>query len=163
MAGQACADPGNYDDRILPAVWVLPRYSTCFGECSTDGTCGTAPESYSVTFQVDMSDYSGSYGTVNLNGSFAGWCGGCIAMDDSDGDMVYTVSVDIAADTVSTSSRSTAGRLRGGSPVASPARAPSKVPEPLAHRCGRRHSPVVCYNESCDACEGDGGGGRRHL
>ena len=47
-----------------------------------------------------MSDYTGGYGTVNLNGSFAGGAAGCIAMDDSDGDMVYSVTVDIAADTI---------------------------------------------------------------
>ena len=159
LAGQACADPGNYDDRILPAVTGPTTYSTCFGECSTDGTCGTAPESYSVTFQVDMSDYSGSYGTVNLNGSFAGWCGGCIAMDDSDGDMVYTVSVDIAADTIeykfTLDGWTAQEEFAGGESCTS-------TIEGFTNRsyivAADATLPVVCYN-SCDACEGDGGGG----
>ena len=42
-----------------------------------------------VTFRVDVSTYEAGYGTVNLNGSFNGWCGGCTEMTDNDGDMVY--------------------------------------------------------------------------
>ena len=159
LSGQSCADPGNYDDRILPAVTGPATYSTCFGECSTDGTCGTAPESYAVTFQVDMSDYSGSYGTVNLNGSFAGWCGGCIAMDDSDGDMVYSVTVDIAADTIeykfTLDGWTAQEEFAGGESCTS-------TIEGFTNRsyivAADATLPVVCYN-SCDACDGDGGGG----
>ena len=49
-----------------------------------------------VVFQVDMNDYSGTYGQVNLNGGFNGWCGGCAAMTDDDGDNVYQLEVDLA-------------------------------------------------------------------
>ena len=45
-----------------------------------------------------MNAYSGSQYenfTVNLNGSFAGWCGDCIAMTDDDGDGIWTVTVDL--------------------------------------------------------------------
>ena len=55
---------------------------------------------YDVTFRVDMAGYEGTYGTVNLNGSFAGWCGGCIEMLDNDGDGIYEISVALAEDTV---------------------------------------------------------------
>ena len=52
-----------------------------------------------VVFQVDMNDYSGSYGQVNLNGGFNGWCGGCAVMTDDDGDNVYQLEVDLAPGT----------------------------------------------------------------
>ena len=55
---------------------------------------------HDVTFRVDMAGYEGTYGTVNLNGSFAGWCGGCIEMLDNDGDAIYEISVALAEDTV---------------------------------------------------------------
>ena len=63
--------------------------STCFGSCSEDGTCVPPPPSSNVTFRVDMSEYAGAYGTVNLNGSFNGWCGTCAAMTDDNGDGIY--------------------------------------------------------------------------
>ena len=51
-----CSDPANYDDRILEPC-DQPTISTCFGQCSTDGSCAAPPASYDVTFQVDMSQY----------------------------------------------------------------------------------------------------------
>ena len=100
LDGQDCADPMNYNDRILAPVMGNTVLSTCFGQCSTDGTCEAPPAMYAVTFQVDMSQYEGGFGTVNLNGSFAGWCGGCIAMADDNGDGIYAVTVDLPADTI---------------------------------------------------------------
>ena len=57
-----------------------------------------------VTFQVDMSTYEGAFGTVNLNGNFNGWCGGCAEMTDADGDGVYSLTVPLSAGSISTSS-----------------------------------------------------------
>ena len=159
LGGLPCSDPNNYDDRILEAVTANTTISTCFGQCSTDGTCEAPPTTYAVTFQVDMSDYTGGYGTVNLNGSFAGWCGGCIAMDDSDGDNVYTVTVDLAADTVEykftldgwTAQEEFAGGESCTSTIDGFTNRSYIVTEDAT-------LPVVCYN-SCDACDGTGGGG----
>ena len=39
LGGLPCSDPGNYDDRILDPVTENTTISTCFGQCSTDGTC----------------------------------------------------------------------------------------------------------------------------
>jgi hypothetical protein len=47
-----------------------------------------------------MSQYSGGFGTVNLNGSFNGWCGACTEMTDGDGDGIYEVTLTLAAGTV---------------------------------------------------------------
>ena len=53
-----------------------------------DGFCGTV-------FQVDMSQFDGFWGQVNLNGSFNGWCGSCMEMVDDDGDLVYHFAVSL--------------------------------------------------------------------
>ena len=97
LSGLECGDPANYNDRILEPVTGDTVLSTCFGQCSTDGSCAAPPASYDVTFQVDMSQYGGALGTVNLNGNFAGWCGGCIEMSDDDGDGIYAVTVELGA------------------------------------------------------------------
>lgn len=50
-----------------------------------------------VTFKVDMSDYTGTIGTgVFLNGTFNGWCGNCTPMTNTSGS-VWEVSVPLAA------------------------------------------------------------------
>ena len=61
LAGLPCSDPANYDDRILEPVLAPTVISTCFGQCSTDGSCEAPPASYNVTFQVDMSQYTGAF------------------------------------------------------------------------------------------------------
>ena len=68
----------------------------CFGTCVFDGTCPSPVVPSNVTFSVDMNNYSGSQAagyTVNINGTFNGWCGGCNAMTDSDGDGVWDVTL----------------------------------------------------------------------
>lgn len=94
LAGLPCAD-GTWNDRLLPAVTAPTTLSTCFGQCSEDGTCTAPPATANVTFQVDMNDYALSFGTVNLNGSFNGWCGGCAVMTDDDGDGVYATTIEL--------------------------------------------------------------------
>ena len=100
LNGQDCADPANYDDRILDPVgeedYTLLH---CFGECSGNGTgeCPAPSTTYDVTFSVDMSNYPGG-GLVDgdivyLNGTFVGWCGDCTPMSDDDGDGIWTVTV----------------------------------------------------------------------
>ena len=42
-----------------------------------------------------MSEYTGSYGAVNLNGSFNGWCGSCAEMTDDDADGVYELAIEL--------------------------------------------------------------------
>ena len=53
-----------------------------------------------MSFSVDMAGYDGSYGMVNLNGSFNGWCGDCTPMSDDDGDGVYEVTVALPLGTI---------------------------------------------------------------
>ena len=152
LDGQDCADPANYNDRILAPVMGNTVLSTCFGQCSTDGTCEAPPAMYAVTFQVDMSQYEGGFGTVNLNGSFAGWCGGCIAMADDNGDGIYAVTVDLPADTIeykfTLDGWTNQENFAGGESCTS-------TIDGFTNRSyaveGDATLPVVCW-ESCDAC-----------
>lgn len=42
ISGQPCADPNNFDDRTLPAVFSDTTVSTCYEECSSDGSCANS-------------------------------------------------------------------------------------------------------------------------
>ena len=152
LAGLECSDPANFDDRILAPVTEDAVISTCFGQCSTDGTCEAPSVTYDVTFRVDMAGYEGAYGTVNLNGSFAGWCGGCIEMLDNDGDGVYEISVALAEDTVeykfTVDGWTDQEQFEGGESCTS-------TIDGFTNRtlivAGEAILDVVCWN-SCDAC-----------
>ncbi|MEC8634707.1 MAG: hypothetical protein VXY58_02770, partial [Bacteroidota bacterium] len=95
LQGLPCSDPANWNDRILPEINGDMTISTCFGQCSEVGSCQAPPPASAVTFRVDMSEYTGSYGAVNLNGSFNGWCGSCAEMTDDDADGVYELAIEL--------------------------------------------------------------------
>ncbi|MDA0860867.1 MAG: T9SS type A sorting domain-containing protein, partial [Bacteroidetes bacterium] len=62
---------------------------------------------YNVTFNIDMSGYTGSIGTVNINGEnynsqgLGAWCGACITLTDDNSDNIYTITVPLEAYTYS--------------------------------------------------------------
>ena len=60
------------------------------------GTCGV--QTSEVTFNVDMSEYSGTevFGFVNVSGEWNGWCGDCNQMTDN-GDGTWSVTLPIPA------------------------------------------------------------------
>ncbi len=158
LAGLSCADPDNFNDRFLPAVTAPTTVEYCFGTC--DVACSPPPppaETFNVTFQVDMNNFDGDFGVVNLNGTFNDWCGGCNPMSDSDGDGVYSVSVDIAADTIEY--KFTLDGWTEQEVLADGDSCTSTI-DGFVNRsyivAGDATLPVVCYN-SCDACDGDGG------
>jgi len=76
-------------DTILPEV--------CWGSCME---CTGVPTSANVTFKVDLSEYTGSYTQVNLNGSFNNWCGTCTQMTSPNNDSIYEVTVLVSTDTI---------------------------------------------------------------
>jgi surface protein len=101
LSGLSCADPGNYNDRILTSFTQDTTLLFCFGSCETDGTCPTPAVPSNVTFSVDMNQYGGSTANgVFLNGDFNSWCGSCNAMDDSDNDGVWTITLPLTADSI---------------------------------------------------------------
>ncbi|MDA0737148.1 MAG: plastocyanin/azurin family copper-binding protein, partial [Bacteroidetes bacterium] len=49
---------------------------------------------YDMLFSVDMTGYNtASIQTINVNGTFNGWCGSCNELFDDDGDNVYTAVI----------------------------------------------------------------------
>ncbi len=96
IEGQSCAD-GQYNDRLLSNITEATNVNTCFGECTTDGSCSAPATQYNVTFQVDMSNagLDGSE-TIYATGSHDGWCGPCdnVLTDNGSGIFTRTISLD---------------------------------------------------------------------
>jgi hypothetical protein len=93
LAGQDCADPTNWNDRILAPVTANTTISTCFGQCTTDGSCEVPPTMVDVQFAIDM-NYTGfpnaDYTNIVINGSWNSWAGWGVELADDDMDGVYT-------------------------------------------------------------------------
>ena len=95
LAGKPCGDPANYNDRnVGAALYGDFHLMTCFGQCSTDGSCTTPPSPVNVTFRSDRSN-SPSFTTAYLSGTMNGWSGDATLMTDDDGDGVYEVTVSL--------------------------------------------------------------------
>lgn len=63
LEGLACANPGNYNDRLLPPVTGNTVYASCFGLCTNNATCQSSAE--------DLIQ-SGSLFTILSNPSYDG-------------------------------------------------------------------------------------------
>ena len=95
LAGKPCGDPANYNDRSVgSALYGDFHLTTCFGQCSTDGSCATPPSPVNVTFRSDRTN-SPSFTDAYLSGTMNGWSGDATAMTDADGDGVYEVTVSL--------------------------------------------------------------------
>ena len=153
--GATCApvtDYSGYANRTMDAGSVANDY---YGTC--DGTCNDVPPppGGTVLFRVDMSEYAGTYGTVNLNGSFNGWCGACAVMTDDDGDMVFELAVDLQGGTVeykfTLDGWTAQEEFMDGDPCTS-------TIDGYINRTldvtGDLELPVVCYNQ-CTACNAE--------
>ena len=153
--GATCApvtDYSAYANRTMDAGSVANDY---YGTC--DGTCNDVPPppGGTVLFRVDMSEYAGTYGTVNLNGSFNGWCGACATMTDDDGDMVFELPVELPGGTVeykfTLDGWTAQEEFMDGDPCTS-------TIDGYINRTldvtGDLDLPVVCYNQ-CTACNAE--------
>jgi hypothetical protein len=98
IVGKPCA-AGQWSDRDMVGYSATMglmsdfHYRTCFGECTTDGTCPVpaTPENY--TFQVDLSGIAGTFTQPYLTGSMDQWSGNTHAMSDADGDSIWDVTI----------------------------------------------------------------------
>lgn len=62
---------------------------------------GLQAQTYNVTFNVDMSSFSGAnYNTVYFNSSSNSWCGTCQPMSDVDQDGIWTITTAVSAGTL---------------------------------------------------------------
>jgi 1,4-alpha-glucan branching enzyme len=150
--GATCApitDYASYANRTTEAGSTTTDY---YGTC--DGTCNdeVVSSSSAITFQVDMSQYTGAYNTVNLNGSFNGWCGSCATMTDDDEDGVYELTVDLTPGTIeykfTLNGWDFQEEFAGGESCTSTIDGFTNRSYDVA---GDATIPVVCWN-SCDAC-----------
>ena len=100
LEGQDCADPNNYNDRILPEVTADVTYLACFGECSGDGTgeCPTGTVTYNLTMTVNTANITVGENGMNLGGGVFGGAN-AHAMSDDDGDGTWEVTVEVAEGT----------------------------------------------------------------
>jgi 1,4-alpha-glucan branching enzyme len=57
------------------------------------------PQTYQVTFSVDMNSFPGNFSYVNVSASFNDFCGNCNPMSDDDMDGIWTVVLPLAAGT----------------------------------------------------------------
>jgi len=92
--GSNCTVTNNgFTNRILElsSDTTLPIYP--WNACDGDSE---VPEIYSVTFSVDMSNYTSSYMTPEVNGGFNGWCGNCNALTNTEGD-IWSTTIDLEA------------------------------------------------------------------
>ena len=96
LTGQACADPNNWNDRIIAPFMGNQMLQACFGNCVDDGTCG-AVVATSCNYTIDMQDswgdgWNGASIDVAVNGAtVANWSIGGSAGSDS----IATISGDI--------------------------------------------------------------------
>ncbi|NDB65884.1 MAG: hypothetical protein EB168_09495, partial [Euryarchaeota archaeon] len=71
------------------------------GSCTDSTSSGPPPASSggNITFSVDMSDYTGSFTTVNVNGDFNGWCGTCNPLTDM-GSGIWEATLPLTVDSI---------------------------------------------------------------
>ena len=55
--------------------------------------------SFNVTFKVDMNNVTQGFTTPEVNGTMNGWCGGCAAMTDANGDNIWEITINLNAGT----------------------------------------------------------------
>ncbi len=94
--GSCVLTTGAFTNRVYTVASTATLDAVCWNSCNT--CSAPPPPTYPVTFQVDMRGYNGpAYTTVNLNGSFNGWCGGCNPMTDANNDSIYDITLPLQA------------------------------------------------------------------
>ena len=97
LVGQDCADPDNYNDRIIDPIYEDTTLVACFGHCSGNGTgdCPSDVVSYNLTMKVNTQNI-----TVGENGIYLG--GGVFGnatqhlLNDDDNDGTWEVTIEVS-------------------------------------------------------------------
>ncbi|MCX8210535.1 MAG: T9SS type A sorting domain-containing protein [Lewinella sp.] len=93
IAGLACSDPANFNDRFLPPVMSDTIIRACFGTCDADGSCTIVTDSIDITFELNTETIMVDAGGIFLAGGSNFGNPGDNPMIDPDGDGVYTITV----------------------------------------------------------------------
>jgi polyisoprenoid-binding protein YceI len=88
---------GNFTNRFLTVSADTTLAINCWEACVD---CDSITPTSNITFQVDMSEYTGSYTQVNINGTFNGFCGTCAVMNDANNDSIYDITINVPNDTI---------------------------------------------------------------
>lgn len=94
--GGACVGATDLSTFANRTMLAGEQTDDVFGRC---GDCGVDTGGAEITFRVDVSQYTGNFNSVNLNGSFNGWCGDCNPMTNAGGG-VFEVTLSLALDTI---------------------------------------------------------------
>jgi 1,4-alpha-glucan branching enzyme len=95
--GDACTiTDGAFTNRLLNVTADIVLPVVCWASCAD---CGGTATPVDVTFQVDMSQYVGSFTTPEVNGTFNNWCGGCAPMSDANGDNKWELTIPLVPGT----------------------------------------------------------------
>ena len=101
--GESCTKTkGGFTNRYLRILGDTALGTVCFSSCTACSTSPPPPPPASggnVTFSVDMSNYTGSYTTVNVNGDFNGWCGAYNPLTDM-GSGIWEVTLPLGVDSI---------------------------------------------------------------
>lgn len=88
--GSACTITSfGFTNRLLEVSGDAVLDPVCWGSCSLCDEIIT----YDVTFSVNMNEVADPFTTPEVNGNFAGWCGGCYPLSDEDGDGIWETTI----------------------------------------------------------------------
>lgn len=100
-AGQETNNPAepctNGNTQFTNRVLVVPAADTtlgvvCWGSC---GPCSGTATTANVTFRVDMNEFTGTFTTPEINGTFNSWCGNCAPMTDANNDDIWEITINL--------------------------------------------------------------------
>ena len=69
LAGLPCADPNNWNDRILPAILADTTLLSCFGSCETDGSCSSVNILAQIDLPISWDDTTVDYTVTDFGGT----------------------------------------------------------------------------------------------
>ncbi|NBP04637.1 MAG: T9SS C-terminal target domain-containing protein [Bacteroidetes bacterium] len=95
--GSSCTKTtSGYTNRFVKLTGDVTLAKVCFESCAA---CSSVTKK-SITFNVNMKQYSGSYTNVYVSGDFNGWSGNSNQLTDADGDKIYSGTFDITRDSI---------------------------------------------------------------
>ena len=87
---------GQFTNRVITVAEDMDLGVVCWSSCSS---CDNPTGPFNVTFKVNMAEYTGTFTTPEVNGTFNSWCGSCAPMTDSDADNVWEITIPLPAGT----------------------------------------------------------------
>lgn len=95
--GTSCTKTtGGYTNRFLKMSANTVLSTVCYNSCSG---CFTVIKK-TVTFNVNMKQYTKTFSKVYVAGTFNSWSGNANEMTDADGDKIYSTTLDLINDSI---------------------------------------------------------------